>query len=214
VRRLSLVLVLSGCPWTAPVPIAHVLHGPTYRDPAITLAALPVVCSAEEDLCLPAHSAAVANATRMTLELAGYSIVDSELINAEMQRRSTHSQTTETPPPAATVPRNEFHPPDDPTHVEAEVSGGTWWSETSPAAQQAMLAALGVDAVLQTRITVGNASGMAMQRTITVDVTVSRLDARLVWHADCGVETGDYHSTEQAIDLATRCALESQALWP
>jgi hypothetical protein len=216
VRWIPLLIVLTGCPWTAPTPLARVYHGPAFRAPAQTLAALPVVCATEPELCTPAHAAAVANATRMTLEFAGYSVVDSELLNAEMRRRTTKAAV----PVAARAPdlepaaqRNEFRPPPNAIPDESEVSGGVTWTQASPAQQQDLLGAIGVDAVLQTRVGFGVAHGLSGQRTITVSMTVSRLDAAVVWASSCDVETGDYHSNEQAIELATRCALESATLW-
>ncbi len=38
-------------------------------------------------------------------------------------------------------------------------------------------------------------------------------DETLAWESECGVETGDFHSEPQAVELATRCALESATLW-
>jgi hypothetical protein len=214
VRWLLVLCVLAGCPWAAPVPIARVQLGPAHREAITVLAALPVQCTADPSLFTPAHAAVVASATRMALEFSGYSVVDSELINAELRRRSTRTIPSGGGFAHAAPARGGFGPPASGTYTETEITGGATWAEVSPARQDALLAVIGVQGLLRTIVTLGRARGLASQRTVTVSVEVSRLaDARLAWHTDCSVETGDYHSTEQALDLATRCALDSRALW-
>ena len=212
---LGLLVMLAGCPWAAPVPRARVYHGPAYGPPLTTVVALPVECDALREVCTPEHATAIAAATRMELEFVGYTVVDSELINAEMRRRTTetHEQLTGPSVGRVEVQPQTFRPPSSGTSSTTAVSGGTTWFAASPEQQQALLAALGASGVLRTTISLGEAHGMAQQRTVDVAVTLTRLDGQIAWRADCSVETGDYHSAEQAMELATHCALESVALW-
>src|SRR6185503_7857591 len=145
--------------------------------------ALPVTCKSEPGLCTPAYADAVASGTRMALEFAGYNLLDSELINAEMRRRAT---TTEQTTNAQGTVESTW----------TETSGGMSWSQLAPPKQRDLLVALGVQGILHTILTIGLPRGMASQRTVTVAVAVTRLDNdRLAWSSQCSVETGDYHST-------------------
>jgi len=82
-----LVVIMTGCMWANPTPVARVQHGPAFGNKPRIVVAMPVTCLADPTLCGPSHQRAVAEATRMALEFDGYSIVDSELVNAEMLRR-------------------------------------------------------------------------------------------------------------------------------
>ena len=146
--------------------------------------------------CLPGYLFGVSAATRIALEFGGYTVVDSELINAELRRRSTvttegtggSEQTTELT--------------------------GRLWSDLPILEQRELLAAMGVRGVLRAQVALGTPHGMAGQRTVTVGISLARLDDDLLaWQSQCDVETGDYHSEPQAVDIATRCALESATLW-
>jgi len=194
-------MLLAGCAFTAPTPRAFVRRGPAYGQIVTPLAALPVNCGAATMGCLPGYKVAVASATRMAIEFGGFSLVDSELINAEMQRRFTLTRETT----SRGAPAND--------QTDTELTGRTW-SDLEPQQQRDLLTAMGVKGLFHATVTMGIPHGMAGQRTVTVAVAISRLsDAQLVWQAECGVETGDYHSEVQAVDLATRCALESGTVW-
>jgi hypothetical protein len=188
-------------------------HGSAYRGGATSLAALPVRCPPELSICGRPYAAAIASAARMNLELAGYSVVDTELLNAEAWRRTeTTTESTRARVPA--VPQHDRHGAPPPTgDSRVELSAGRAWADAPPDERQRMLASMGVDGVLATEVTLGPARGLAQQRTLTMRVAVSRLDGALVWRSECDVETGDYRSDEQALDLATRCAVESASLW-
>ena len=213
---LVVLTFVAGCPWTAPTPVARVHHGPAFHAAPLTLAALPVTSTAEASLWTPAHATAVAAATRMLLEYAGFNVVDTERLNVESWRRST--KTVETSRSAgfrgATPPRlDTFVPPRETSDEIGAVAGGTAWSEAPPEARHAMLIAMGIDGTLSTRVSFGPLRRLTQRRTVTTSVTVARLDGTLVWESSCDVVAGDYHSEPQAIDLATRCALESASLW-
>jgi hypothetical protein len=195
-RRLAMLGVLAGCSFTPPTPRAYVRFGPA-RDQLVTpLAALPVTCGTTTMGCLEGYKVAVASATRIAIEYAGFTLVDGERINAELQQRTT--QITETA---------------DRLIEQVEITGRTW-VDLEPQQQRDLLTAMGIRGLFRAEVSLGVPRGMAAQRTVTVAVAVTRLaDEALAWQSQCSVETGDYHSEPQAIELATRCALESVSLW-
>jgi hypothetical protein len=152
-------------------------------------------------------------ATRTNLEFAGYTVVDTELLNAEAWRRTT-TTTAITPARVPRVPQHDVKgAPIAPAREEIERFGGASWADAPADERHRMLMAMGVDGMLATEVRTGRARGMARQRTLTMRVVVTRLDGALVWRSECDVETGDYRSDEQALDQAARCAVESASLW-
>ena len=87
-RWSLLALVLGGCHFTPPVPVAYVSLGPAHGQPLNPIAAMPVMCGETSLGCQIGYQVMVANTTRMALELGGGSLVDSELINAELRLRT------------------------------------------------------------------------------------------------------------------------------
>jgi hypothetical protein len=149
----------------------------------------------------------------MSLEFAGYTVVDTELLNAEAWRRTTTS-TESTSARVPTVPQHGSQGlPVNSAQERTVLAGGASWADAPADERQRMLSSIGVDGLLATEVALGPPRGMARQRTLTMRVKVTRLDGELVWRSECDVETGDYHSDEQALDLATRCAVESASLW-
>ena len=193
--------VIGACSLSVPTPLAIVKKGPAFTEPPTRLLALPAVCrSADADQCEPAHAQAVDSAARMSLEFAGYWLVDSELVNRYVLQRNERS--------------NEGRSGASTTEVSEVTVTGTTFSDATPAEQHAMLDDMGLDGLLQSSILMGPARGLSQQRTVQVSLRVIRAkDDRMAWTARCSVETGDYHSTEQAVELATRCALDSAALY-
>ncbi len=178
------------------------------------LAPMPVVCKDVGQYCSEAQKIAVMIQTRMDLEFAGYAIIDGETVNAEMQKRTlvTRETTNGTTPIVPMV--NRYNPaPPTPDNVTETVSGTTW-NDLPLDQQRAILVGMGAKGILTTHITMGMPHGMARQQTVTVALAITRAeDNALAWSSRCSVETGDYNSTERAIQLATRCALESATLW-
>lgn len=197
VQRLVLTTaLLAGCSYTPPTPVAYVTHGPARQQRVTPLAALPATCDGMTMGCQPGYLFSVASATRMSLELGGLGLVDSEIINAELRRRHTSTQASEGSVQTTTT-----------------VTGATWM-DLDPVARRTFLSELGIHGVLRATVGLGVPHGMAGQRTVTVTVQVTRLaDDALVWQSECHVETGDFHSESQAVELATQCALESGTLW-
>lgn len=186
-------LLLPGC-FHAPPPYARVHRGPAHGHVVDPIAAVPVTCVSDGGFggCIPEYSKAVATATRMSLEFAGYALVDAELLNAETRRRSSKTVG-------------------DTTTVE---KSGPEWKDLTPSAQRELLFSIGVRGVLHATITMGAPRGAAQQRTITVTVTVTRTsDDALAWRSQCSAESGDFNAPERAVELAARCALESPNLW-
>lgn len=190
--RLAFAVTLVGCNFTPPTPVARVRRGPAAAEFTSPLAALPVSCEGTSMGCLPGYLYGVASATRIALEYGGYTVVDGELINAELRRRTTRTTDEVT---------------------QTEVTGAVW-SDLPVLQQRELLSAMGVRGVLRAQVALGTPHGMAAQRTVTVGISLARLeDDLLVWQSQCDVETGDFHSEAQAVDLATRCSLESATLW-
>lgn len=195
-RRCLPIAALVGCSFTPPAPVAYVRLGPA-RDALVTpLAALPVACARGTMGCREGYKRAIANTTRMAIELDGWSVVDGERINAELGRRETRTEAT--------------------AFGERTIEDVTQqsWLDLPEQQQRDLLTAMGIRGVLHTTLALGIPHGLAGQRTVTVAVGITRLsDEAIVWQSQCSVETGDYHSEPQAIELATRCALEAGALW-
>ncbi len=175
-----------------------------------------MTCGVETLSCQPGYQEMVANATRMAFELGGGNLVDSELINAELRLRTTRTQSVVG---QGTLGETELGRAPSASYTNesnsstSELTGRTW-SDLPGQAQRELLAAMGIRGTLRTVITLGVQRGMSGQRTVTVYLGLVRLaDESLAWESECGVETGDFHSEPQAIELATRCALESATLW-
>lgn len=207
-------LALAGCHFTPPTPTAYVSLGPAHGQPLNPIAALPVRCGSFTEGCFPGYEAAVASATRMAIELGGGTLVDSELLNAEMRLRVTRTVTSKGgSPPPPTQPNPYAPPPSDPSTTTTEVTGATWTS-LPPNEQRTFLEQIGVRSVLSTTLLLSSPQGLSGQRTVTVRLALMRLaDDAISWQSECGVETGDYNSEPQAIELATQCALEGATLW-
>jgi hypothetical protein len=190
---LSIAVLLSaGCALSAPVPLARVQRGPGFDAPPRKILALPADCQAPGALCHPAQKEAMDVATRMILELEGYRLVDSEGVNVRTAERLERHHISSVGSRSHRVER-ESHP----------------WLAASPAQRAAVAAEMGVDGALAPRITVGPAKNAEGQRTVEVRVTLTRADGALVWRSRCAVETGRFHDLDQAVERATRCALEA-----
>jgi hypothetical protein len=132
----------------------------------------------------------------MGLELAGYTIVDTELVNAEARLRFTTQQGYA-------------------EHVEIEGDGPDW-SELSPGQQHTLLVAMGVDGVFGADITMSYGSVRPFEQRVSIRIAVSKLDGTLAWSSDCGVVTSGFdfnEATANMLERASRCALDSEASW-
>ena len=207
--RWLAVLLVAGCRWaTQATPSAHV-YKPGGEPPRV-IAALPIDCQT----CSPIQRGALAVQTRMGLELAGYSIVDAELLNAEVRLRSTHTNETSSDRvgPMNVQASGGYYAPAADAQVDERIDDGASWSELAPGQQRDLLADIGVDGVLASSVVLGH-SGPNYARRYTLRIAVLRLDGEIAWSADCTVVAEDYDSSSQALDRAGRCALASEALW-
>lgn len=188
---LTIAALCSACIVHTPVPQARVTLGPARGAALDKILALPTDCQAETaELCTPAQAIAVDAAARMSLEFAGVRIVDSEVVNAYLR----HRVTTE----INAASRSE---------VESERAT---WATASDATRRRLLAEMGIDGYLTTRISVGHVKNLEGQRTLSVTVSIIRAaDAAPAWTSRCSIETGRYYFADEAVELAARCALES-----
>ncbi|HVK74093.1 MAG TPA: hypothetical protein VM734_12275 [Kofleriaceae bacterium] len=212
-RWVIALACLAGCPFEAPTPLARVRKGPAGGGLVSPVAALPATCQSPpqelsilgvttpiDNPCSEAYELAIATATRMELEYAGYGIVDTELLNAEARTRVT--RTTDW--------QSAYGSGESST---TEVTGLTW-AQLSPGHQRDVLMAIGVRGLLSSTLTIGAARGLSWQQTVTVALSLTRVeDGVLAWRSQCSAETGDYRTLAVAIEVATRCALESTTLW-
>lgn len=214
VRLLALVTLLAGCPFTPPTPTSRVRIGPAATQLVSPLAPMPINCTDIGQYCSEAQKIAVAIQTRMDLEFSGYTVIDGETVNTEMQKRTLIEREHGNDGTPIVPMVNKYNPaPPTPDDVTETVSGTTW-NDLPPDQQRAMLVAMGARGILTTQITFGMPHGMARQQTVTVAIAITRADDNiLAWSSRCSVETGDYNTTERAIQLATSCALESSKLW-
>jgi len=187
VRWTILLLLLDGCHWAVPsTPTARVQTDG--EAPPHVLAAFPVECVA----CTPQQLAAIATETRMGLELVGYSVVDSELVNAEARVRFTHTTNDDS---------------------QTMTEGGRGWDELAPGQQADLLKAMGVDGVLRTSIAMHAVPGPDYNSTVTVSLAVARIEGEVAWRTDCSVVSDGLGSTTLTIERAGRCAIDSKELW-
>jgi hypothetical protein len=201
-----LLLALAGCPLRPPPAQSRVQHGPAFGAQLVTVVALP----AQPANCTPAECGAVATATRMALEFVGYTIIDAELLNAEMRRRTVKTHTSGSRAPHV-APRG-FQPPSSDTTESTSVEGGVTFQQAPPQERGALVRDVGADGVLETAVVSTPGEHVWVTR-YTVAVTLRTLDGRVVWHSDCSDDAGDLDTERHAIESATRCALESALLW-
>ena len=186
-------MLAGGCSLATPPPQARVRLGPAFDQPPGRILALATECrTAEEDTCNLGHQLAVAAEARMSLEFVGHRIIDSETVNLHANRA-----------PVGAVP--------DPTaSPEATQKQTILWDLKEIQKYSALLLSMGIDGYLYSRISVGPPRKMAQQRTVAVEISVARVaDQAMAWRSTCRVETGDYYSLDQAVELAARCALDS-----
>ena len=193
-----------ACQLSLPPPMARVRRGPGFAPAPTKILALPAVCEAEsEGICLVAHQKAVDVTTRMSLEFVGYRLVDSELVNIYLRERVERIRTT-TAESYGVIRDQETR--------SVEVAG-VGWDQATVEERQRVLGEMGVDGFLASRIVMGPMKNVEGQRTVEIHLVVTRVhDNALVWRSRCAVETGQYHSIDQAVDLAARCALEGANL--
>ncbi len=207
---------LYSCSVVHPVPQARVRKGPSFEKAPRKILALPTTCVGETSTyCVSEYLAAIASITRMTLEYEGRRVLDSEGIKSEAtERTEKRQQHTRTTSPRDLHLRGAGTPYGSTGHVVLTQSGGTFFLAASPETQRSMAAQMGIDGVFLSEMRVGQRQNISDQRTIEVRLALLRVPTdkspmSLVWSSKCSAETGVYLELEQAIDTATRCALDS-----
>jgi hypothetical protein len=189
------LLVVTGCSLSrGPVPLARIQRGPAA--PATRIVALPGQCRGEPDVCLPGHARGVDGAVRMLLEFNGYTVIDAEALNVQAARRL--ERTTEGDRPTAVVGGEA-------REVEVEAAR---FDDADPATRRALLADLEAEGVLTTSVIVNPRHDYG-DRTFEVVLRLERADdGAVIWRSRCTAESEHAVSYEQAIERATRCAIE------
>lgn len=153
--------------------------------------------------------------TRMALEFEGRRVLDSELILSESGEHSERSyDQVRTTPPVHLNPSQTGKPSVGSSSHVTSLSTSVSFLNATPETQMLMASEMGIDGILQSEMRVGHRQNVSDQRTIEVHVSLWRVfDGQSamgeVWASHCSAETGVYNDLEQAIDTATRCALES-----
>ena len=188
----ALVAAISGCALSGPIPQARVRRGASAGlAPPMRVFATASECTAiEHDLCARGPQVALANIARMGLEYAGFVVIDPERVHPRTGDR---------------VERTWRSAAGSSQAVEID---GAAWDDASAAEKRRLLGELEVSGLLLSRVHLGPSKNIEDQRTLLVELTLMRYPGReLVWNSKCGVDTGRFRTLEQALELATRCAL-------
>jgi hypothetical protein len=184
-------------------PLLRAHTGPAANRPMHRIVALPASCgtlSLEKiETADPQHPIyqsraecpattlqAIDLAIRSELELGGFSIIDSERVNA------------------VTASRHEVIQNEDSTATTV----GARFEDATPFEQTEILRDLGADAVLSTRVWVGAGIGMGQRREVAVQIRLlAAADGALAWARRCELEVGGLTTDEVGIDRGARCAI-------
>lgn len=209
-------------------PIVRSRRGPAADAPVRRVVAVPATCGAltmtvmgtdangnrtfgQREGCPPSTLLAIDQLIRSNLELGGYSVIDLERVNAltatrhEVQERTllrSAARTTEDTAAASGPGR-------DTTTTETETRGARF-EDATPLEQRELLAELGAQGLLTTRVTVGAEVGVGLRRIVMVQLQLLDMpERRLVWAQRCELEIGGIFATDDlAMVRAARCASE------
>lgn len=210
-------------------PIIRERVGPAAQRPVRRVVALPASCGAltlvpipdpaggpsrweQRVACSAQALTAVEQAVRARLELGGFTIIDSERVNAvtasrrEIIERRQYSATStiQNQAQAQTLPQAQTQ-----TETQTETTGARF-DDATPLEQREMLAELGAQGVLTTRVTIGAQTGFSGRRVATVQIQLLDVpDRELVLARRCELEVGGLlMSDEVAMERAASCAAE------
>lgn len=222
---MAAVLALVGCSSSemAP-PVIRARIGPAADQQVRRVVAMPSTCGTlgfylvgqGGDAVVHQHVTCDGNAmraidqvVRASLELGGFSVIDVEKVNAvtasrrEVQERTQYlySQVNDGVP---TVVDGGVT-----TEITTEQRGARF-QDATPAEQLELLAELGAQGVLSTRVSIGAPVGIGQRRLATVQLQLVEMPGRtLVWARRCELEIGGvFVSDEAAMERAARCAVE------
>lgn len=221
---LSGMIACSSVELAAPVIRART--GPAAERPVRRIVAVPATCGAlslervgtdatgnpilaQRTVCPQNALAAVDQIIRSTLELGGFSIIDGEKVNAitaaRHEVRERFLQRTASVVEGRLVETSQRE--SDTTTTETI---GARFEDATPHEQREMLAELGAQGVLTTRITIGAEIGVGMRRLVTVQLQLLDVPERvMVWARRCELEIGGLFATdERAMERTARCAVE------
>lgn len=232
-RQLAALAVLaatSSCVSTElAAPIVRSRRGPAADAPVRRVVAVPATCGAlsmtvletdaygnrtmvQREGCPPSTLLAVDQLIRSNLELGGYSVIDLERVNAvtatrhEVQERTLLRSAARS---ADDTTVTASGPVRDATTTETETRGARF-EDATPLEQRELLAELGAQGLLTTRITVGAEVGAGLRRIVMVQLQLLDMpERRLVWAQRCELEIGGIFATDdEAMVRAARCASE------
>lgn len=155
--------------------------------------------------CATHATAGVDQALRAALEFGGFSVIDSEKVNAltatrqEIIQRSSHREQRQDLPTTTSESANR----------SVEVIGARF-GDATPREQEAIIAELGATGLVQARIAIGAGVGLGTRRTAIVQVRLLEMPARqLAWARRCEIEVGGLMERDEvAMERGIRCAIE------
>ena len=166
---------------------------PPTATPAPVTGSAAMAADVAAALCSPDALLGVDQAVRSALDFAGYEVVDAEQLNA------------------VTASRHEIverHALQERRTIETR---GALFEDATPREQAQILAELGADALLSTRVWFGTGVGAANRHHVTVQVALTASsDDALVWARRCSLEIavlGDAAAVERAARCAARGAV-------
>jgi hypothetical protein len=213
VRKLALIglLFATSCTSAELMPPQLTTHeGAAARRPIHRVVALPMTCgglvsmadeAAGKDKstdpmyiagkCPKQALKGADQAIRASLDFHGYTVIDSETVNAVTATRHE------------VVVSNEY----DTLKTVEQV--GSLFEDATPNEQKEILEELNADALLNARVFVGSSMGVSHRRTLIVQVRLRAVsDGALVWARRCELEIGGLVTDTIAIEQGARCVSE------
>lgn len=130
-------------------------------------------------------------AIRSSLDFQGYSVIDSEKVNA------------------VTASRHEIEVRSSFSTSKTIEQHGALFEDATPNEQNDILRELGADGILNTRVFVGSSMGLGMRRTVVVQIRLRAVeDGALAWARRCELEVGGLITDAVAIEQGAKCAIE------
>lgn len=154
----------------------------------------------------PAHATAgVDQALRATLEFGGFSVIDSERVNALTATRQEIIERISHRAEQQGLPISESEGESRSTEVI-----GARFADATPREQEAIVAELGATGLVQVRIAIGAGVGAGARRNAVVQVRLLEMPSRqLAWARRCEVEVGGLiERDEVAMERGIRCAVQ------
>jgi hypothetical protein len=193
-------------------PVVRGRVGPAAARQVRSIVALPASCGTlsmvrvplegsaatwvQQVACSDTALRAVDQTVRSNLELGGFSVIDSERVNAVTGSRREVQER-----------RQYWGGVQSSTEIEQR---GARFEDATPLEQRALLAELGAQGLLTTRVAVGASVGAGQRRVVTVQLQLLDVPERqLVWSRRCELEVGGIFATDEvAMTSAASCAAE------